>query len=272
MVRVSASGRHPGPGLATVFLRCLLVQAGWSYRRLIGLGFGFSVAPLLRLRPDRDEAGVAAALARHTRPFNAHPYLAGLAVGAVGRLEAEGTPPERVERFKDAVRGALGGLGDQLVWAAWRPLTLLLALLATAAGAPPWAAVVGFLGVYNAGHFVLRAWALAVGWRRGAEVAAALRAADLPRWSRRLHGAGALVLGLLLGWIVAAALTGARTGVAALASGAPVPHEPGVGSAAWLGLFAAGLWIGYRRGRTILRPAAAVLLLVLLVLFLAGAL
>src|SRR5688572_10150494 len=76
---------------ASMYLRCLAVQGSWNYENLIGNGIGFCVEPALRRLP----GGVGApayrqALARQSAYFNAHPYLASLAVGALARAEIDG--------------------------------------------------------------------------------------------------------------------------------------------------------------------------------------
>jgi PTS system mannose-specific IID component len=157
--------------VAATFLRLFAVQGSWNYETMVGNGIGFCMVPLLRtLPPERRRA----ALARQARYFNAHPYLAGVAVGALARGELDGEDPVRIERFRTALCGPLGSVGDQLVWAGWLPLCSLIALGAFALGGGPLAVVCIFLGVYNVGHIALRAWGLRVGLRRGLRVAPAL--------------------------------------------------------------------------------------------------
>lgn len=158
-----------------IFARLFAVQGSWSYERLAGTGIGFCVEPALRqMRRGADEAAYREALARESRYFNAHPYLAAIAVGALARAELERCEPARIERFRGALCSPLGSLGDRLVWAGWLPFTSLLVLLAFALGAPPLAVVVLFLVVYNVGHVALRVWGLRVGWRHGLRVATVL--------------------------------------------------------------------------------------------------
>jgi PTS system mannose-specific IID component len=187
------------PGLARAFLRLFAVQGSWNYERMLGVGIGVAAEPLLRATLGRGTDGAAyrAAVARSARFFNAHPYLAGLAVGAAARAEADGVPPDQIERMRAALCGPLGSLGDRLVWAGWLPLTSALAVTAIALGAG-WAAVAGFLIAYNAGHVALRWWALRAGWDHGARVAAALHAPALQRASRRVAPAMAFAAGAAL--------------------------------------------------------------------------
>lgn len=155
--------------------------------------------PVLRRLHKGDPGGFQEALQRHAEHFNAHPYLANLALGAVCRMEEDGREPEEIRRFKLAVRGPLGGLGDALVWAGWRPAVVLASLVAAMAGASPAVTVGFFLVAYNVGHLLLRAWGFRVGLERGSQVGDALRHLSLPRQSERLAVAGVFLLGGLVG-------------------------------------------------------------------------
>ena len=169
------SVRLPATTRAAMLLRLLAVQGSWNYESMNGNGIGFSVEPALRLLPGgRGGEAYRAALARQARFFNSHPYMASVAVGALARAELDMVPPATVERFRTALCGPLGSVGDRLMWAAWLPLCSLLALAAFGLGAGPLAVVCIFLGVYNAGHLALRVWGLNVGWRNGLRVASAL--------------------------------------------------------------------------------------------------
>ncbi|HET9011106.1 MAG TPA: PTS system mannose/fructose/sorbose family transporter subunit IID, partial [Gemmatimonadaceae bacterium] len=183
----------------TVFSRLLAIQGSWNYETLIGNGIGFCVEPLLRALPGGIHgAAFKAAMARQSTYFNAHPYLAAVAVGALARAELTGVPPERIERFRTALCGPLGSVGDQLVWAGWLPFCSLLSLITFGLGARPLAVVLGFLVLYNAGHLALRIWGLRVGWTRGLGVASALANPVLRRGPARLARAGATAAGVAI--------------------------------------------------------------------------
>jgi PTS system mannose-specific IID component len=158
-----------------IFTRLLAIQGSWNYETLLGNGVGFCIEPALRLLP----GGVHTprfkeALARQSKYFNAHPYLASVAVGALARAELDGEPAAKIERFRTALAGPLGSVGDRLVWAGWLPFCSLVALTVFGLGGGPLAVLLTGLGLYNAGHFALRAWGLRVGWNRGLKVAQAL--------------------------------------------------------------------------------------------------
>jgi mannose/fructose/N-acetylgalactosamine-specific phosphotransferase system component IID len=232
------SGEAPLPPARTLFVRSLALQGSFNYETLIGTGFAFVLLPALRAAAAGDEARLRASLARHAELFNSHPYLATVAVGAVARLEAEGAAPELVGRFKAALRGSLGALGDRLVWGAWRPACALLGLCVLFAGAAWWAGALAFLLAYNALHLWLRAWGLRIGLRDGLNVGRTIRDAPLGRLGDRAADAGAAMAGF------AAVLAFGRAG----AQG----WELALGAAA----AAAGIVLGFR-----LRWAAAAVLL-----------
>ena len=182
-----------------VFTRLLAIQGSWNYELLLGTGIGFCTEPALRhLEGGVDGAVYREALARQSRYFNAHPYLAGIAVGALARAEHERQHPARIERFRTALCGPLGSVGDRLVWAGWLPFCSLLALVAFGLGAGSGTVLLMFLGIYNVGHLGLRAWGLSVGWRHGLNVAVALGHPVLRHGPEYIARAAALLAGIAL--------------------------------------------------------------------------
>src|SRR3989442_3128679 len=67
---------------------------------MLGVGVGVAEEPLLR---DLADGKYRPAVARGAHFFNAHPYLAGLAVGAAARAEHDGASPEQIERLRTAL-------------------------------------------------------------------------------------------------------------------------------------------------------------------------
>lgn len=242
--------RYPRSARLRAFLRSFTIQGSWNYRSLIGCGFAFAMLPLLRVLYKNDAEKLRAAVRRHAELFNSHPYLAPLALGAVAVLEAE-EAPEVVSRFKAAVRGSLGTLGDRLVWSGWRPVCALAALTLAALGAPWWLVIGVFLLLYNTGHLALRGYAFRLGYRNGRRVAEVLRRSPLHRANSALDATGAFLVGLLL------PLTVAR------------PVFPGWGGAMWtvalIGAAALGLIFGGRVRTPLVLVLAGATLIALLV-------
>jgi PTS system mannose-specific IID component len=211
----------PATTWLSIFLRLLAIQGAWNYETLLGNGIGFCVEPALRHLPGGVHgAPFKAAMARESAYFNAHPYLASVAVGALARAELSGVPAERIERFRTALAGPLGSVGDRLVWAGWLPFTSLVSLAAFGLGARPLLVVSLFLVLYNAGHFALRIWGLRVGWTRGLAVAPALGNPLLRGGPAHLGRAAAAAAGVALPLAAARVLEGGPSLLAIVLLGA----------------------------------------------------
>lgn len=182
-----------------IFVRMLAIQGAWNYESLLGNGIGFCLEPALRLLPEGiHSARFKSALARESHYFNAHPYLAAVAVGALARAELDGEAPERIERFRTALCGPLGSVGDRLVWAGWLPFCSLASLAIFGLGAGTWAVLGFFLIAYNTGHFALRIWGLRTGWRHGLNVAPALAHPVLRKGPQQIGRLAAVATGIAI--------------------------------------------------------------------------
>ena len=224
-IAMSAAPRLSPLTWLNISTRLLAIQGSWNYETLLGNGIGFCVEPALRFLPGGVHGpAFKEAMTRQSAYFNAHPYLAAVAVGALARAELSGVPAERIERFRTALCGPLGSVGDRLVWAGWLPFCSLLALLCFGLGARPMVVLVVFLALYNLGHLALRVWGLHVGWTRGLGVATALANPVLRQGPKYLARAAAAIAGLAVPLTAArllgrhAALLGVVLGVSALAA------------------------------------------------------
>lgn len=210
--------------MVRAWLRCFTVQGSWNYKTLVASGVAFAMMPLLRRIHADDPDALSASLSMHLESFNTHPYLASLAVGALARLEHDGAAPEEIARFRMALRGPLGTLGDRTVWAEWRPFCLLAGITAFGLGmAPGWSAAI-FLVTYNIGHLWLRWWGFHAGWIEGRGVGRLLRNFPFERFTDRL-------------WPVTMFLLGAST----VLLGRTVIGVAGQSSVDWALLLVAGL-------------------------------
>jgi mannose/fructose/N-acetylgalactosamine-specific phosphotransferase system component IID len=180
-------------------LRLISLQASYTYERMQGIGIAVAEEPLLEaLRDDPERA--RAARARSAQYFNAHPYLAGAAVGALARAELDGEPGERILRLRTALSGPLGALGDQLFWAGLVPTLMGLALIAVAAGFGLYF-IFSFVLAYNVVRVLVTWWGLRVGLRHGLTVAHAISESELPTLAARAGAVGALAIGAAIPWV-----------------------------------------------------------------------
>jgi mannose PTS system EIID component len=184
-------------------LRLAALQASWTYERMQGIGIAVAMEPLLRPLEHFPEQG-RAARARSAQYFNAHPFLAGAAVGALAKAELDRVPGERILRLRTALSGPLGALGDQLFWAGIVPATMGLALIGMAVGGGLRA--LGLCVVaYNLLRVIVTVWGLNTGLAHGITVAHAISESWLPRAAPRAGDVAAVILGaavpLMAAWL-----------------------------------------------------------------------
>ncbi|MFQ6032553.1 MAG: PTS system mannose/fructose/sorbose family transporter subunit IID [Candidatus Zixiibacteriota bacterium] len=179
--------------LFRLYLRSFFVQTGWNYERMIAFGFAWILSPLAKkLYPAEEER--KGFLRRHLLTFNANPYLATYAVGAVAKLEEMGTLEEEICKFKNSMRGPLGALGDSLIWMNLRPALLILGIILASTFGGLGALV--FWSLYNIHQLYVRARGLFKGYNLGLKVVSDLRSAYYPqmiKWGGRM---GAVFLGI----------------------------------------------------------------------------
>src|SRR5688500_11534516 len=81
-----------------MYLRLFAVQGAWNYETMLGNGIAFCTEPALRLLPGGMKGQrYTEAMVRQARYFNAHPYFAGVAVGALARAELDDVSPQLIE-------------------------------------------------------------------------------------------------------------------------------------------------------------------------------
>lgn len=194
--------------LVSVFMRSFFIQAVWNFKGLLSTGFCYTLVPAAKRLTENDQ-DCAAFLKKHLCFFNAHPYFASYAVGAIIRLEKDlregGLKDEaQIERFKNAMIGALGALGDQLFWAAVKPGAILLGLT----GAVLFddiriqiASIVIALIVYNIPHLYVRAAGLMSGYSEGYAIVKHLKIEKFVNVKNLYLFMGAAMLGIFSGYI-----------------------------------------------------------------------
>lgn len=183
-----------------IFIRCIVIQATWNFKALIGMGFCFCVIPLARRLYDTPKER-SAFLQRHLDFFNSHPYFATYCLGAVTRLEEEALvkkwPDMRpISVFKERMAGPLGVLGDQLFWNRVKPLTLAFAMcIGLTVG---WIALPIFLFIYNVPHFYIRLRGWRMSYRLGFDIVSVLSTRRFQGRLEKISMIGMGVAGLLV--------------------------------------------------------------------------
>ncbi len=221
------------PGFLQAYLRLLMVQGSWNYERMIGVGMGHAATPLLEDLAAVEPARHAEASVRSAEYFNSHPYLAGLALGALVRAEYDQAPGPQVERLRTALTSPLGSLGDQFFWAGLQPAVMGGAIVGVLAGYGWWAVGLALI-VYNAARLATGAWALRTGLASGLRVGQALTGSWLP--------ASVAPIGLAAGFLVGMALPLSLVG---LLDGYP-PRSVLIAAVTMLLALASARWLGPR--------------------------
>ncbi len=194
----------------SIFMRSFFIQAGWNFKSLISIGFAYALIPVAR-RLYRDNEARAKFLLRHIGFFNAHPYFASYALGAIARLEEENAQnedsdqTERIEKFKNALIGPLGAVGDQYFWATVKPAAVLLGMIGLLLAPQVWIKLT-FLALllilYNISHLMVRIRGQRLGYEKGYHIYKEIRIEKYGRSKRTYHIIGAILLGLLTGYLI----------------------------------------------------------------------
>jgi PTS system mannose-specific IID component len=184
-------------GFLRALWRLCSVQGAWNYERMTGVGMGHAAEPLLEDLKSADPARHAEASVRSAEYFNSHPYLAGLALGALVRAEYDLIPGAQISRLRAALTSPLGALGDRLFWAGVVPTAIGLAIMGVVAGYGLWTIAVVLL-LYNGLRIATGVWALRTGLASGARVGAAIGESWLPGAANQAGVVAGLFVGLAL--------------------------------------------------------------------------
>jgi len=188
--------------------RSLMIQARWNQVGMQNQGFMYAIMPGLREIYDDDEALMKSA-ACHEEPFNTHPYLAPVIIGATLNMEENGVPKNRIATMKRSAMGILGSLGDPFFWAAAAPLASALAAL-FAVMFNPWAGLLVFFALYGYYELPVRSGGLFLGYRMGEKAVALVARRLSARRAGPIRALAAFAAGILLP--VASARYSASTG------------------------------------------------------------
>jgi mannose PTS system EIID component len=237
------SGRLDRKDLARVLARLLFIQAALHRKGMQNIG----VLHALDAAAPKVTQDPAALLARHTDHFNTNPNAAPIVVGAVLRIEEDGSTqaPASISRFKQAACSALAATGDVLVVGALKPLALTLAVVSAIYSSST--GLVAIVVLYNAALLAGRAWGLSFGYARGWGVVEAFTGSRVQRI-------------VMLARVLAAIAGGALVGVFARRAYADGTLEVVVAV-----LATAGAWLAIKRGMNVARLAIALFPLVVVI-------
>jgi fructoselysine/glucoselysine PTS system EIID component len=155
-----------------VFWRSLAIGSAFNYERFQGLGFCYSMIPVLR-RLYKGTEEFAPALQRHMLFFNTNTWLPGIPLGVAATMETRSKKmgdisTDAITGMKSALMGPLAGIGDSLFWLTVRPIVGGLAVAMALDGNS--IAPLFFFVVMNIVHFTVRWYATKYGFSQGAKL------------------------------------------------------------------------------------------------------
>lgn len=190
-----------------VFWRSFFLETLWNYEKMQNVGFVFCLYPVLeRLYPSVRVRRNAAT--RHLETVNTNPFLGPLLIGLTARLEND-LELSTVMVYRKRVMTTLAAHGDRIFWSHLRPLAAVCGCLMCL-----WffGSVVGglaFLTLYNVPHLLIRALGFRYGWKEGLPILPRFHSAKVESAFTAVRLTLCVVLGLLAGSLLAAAMRSA---------------------------------------------------------------
>jgi len=192
----------------SVFLRSFFIQSVWNFKSLLSIGWTFALSPVGK-KIYRDKNAYKKFLKRHLSFFNAHPYFASFALGAIARLEEEiegsGNKYEKIDKFKNAMIGPLGAIGDQLFWAVIKPASILVGFLGILVMPELYQKLIFifiFLILYNIPHIYIRYIGIVRGYKEGLSIYRKLNMGTFKNWMSAYSMLGSIAFGMVTGYLI----------------------------------------------------------------------
>ena len=192
-----------------LFIRSFFIQAVWNFKSLLSIGWTSSLLPIANKIFTEKEL-YQNFLNRHLSFFNAHPYIASYALGAIARLEEEaaksdGENYEQIEKFKNAIIGPLGAIGDQLFWAIIKTAFIIFVFFGIVLMPAIYQKLIFlfiFLILYNIPHIYIRYLGIVRGYDEGLSIYRKLCIENFSNWQKVYSVIGGLVFSIVIGYMV----------------------------------------------------------------------
>lgn len=187
--------------LRQLFWRSFGLQSAFNYERMQGLGFAWTMLPLInKLYKSKEDR--AAAYKRHLSFFNTHPWTVGPILGMVASMEErvaageKGVDEEGIQAVKGGLMGPLAGIGDSLFFSTLRPIIAGVAVTLALTGNP--LAPIFFVIAINIIHFWVRWSGIRQGYRLGDQFLGQMEGLQIQKWMESAAILGLMVLGALV--------------------------------------------------------------------------
>lgn len=192
-----------------LFIRSFFIQAVWNFKSLLSIGWTFSLLPTAKMLY-KDKKDYQDFLNRHLAFFNAHPYVASYALGAITRLEEETASSDQkdykqIEKFKNAIIGPLGAIGDQLFWAVIKPASIMVGFMGIVVFPKMYQKLILlciFLILYNIPHLFIRYFGIVRGYNEGLSIYRKLRSESFSNWRKIYSMIGTISFSIVIGYLI----------------------------------------------------------------------
>lgn len=183
--------------LNAVVRRSNLFQGSWNFERMQGLGFAYSMIPVIkRLYPDQHSQERKDAIKRHLEFFNTQPFVAAPVLGVTVAMEEERANGKEIDNaaingIKVGLMGPLAGVGDPIFWGTVRPV-----FAALGAGIALNGSILGpilFFVLFNLVRLATRYYGVTYGYKKGLDVVQDMSGGLLQKLTE-----GASILGLFI--------------------------------------------------------------------------
>lgn len=183
--------------LNAVVRRSNLFQGSWNFERMQGLGFAYSMVPVIkRLYPDPNSPERKAAIKRHLEFFNTQPFVGAPILGVTIAMEEERANGKEIDDaaingIKVGLMGPLAGVGDPIFWGTVRPV-----FAALGAGIALTGSLLGpilFFLLFNLVRLATRYYGVTYGYKKGLDVVQDMSGGLLQKLTE-----GASILGLFI--------------------------------------------------------------------------
>jgi len=179
----------------------LFGEASWNYEKMQGLGYCYSMIPVLKkLYTNKEDMKIA--LKTHNQFFNCHQEFTEIILGAdIAMEEKNGIESmEAVSAVKTGLMGPLAGIGDTLFGVIANTIIFSIGSYMALQGNP--------LGIWinliwAAFRIVLRGWFLKTGYREGTKIVTSM-GATLNRITEAASVLGLTVVGALIPSVIRA--------------------------------------------------------------------
>jgi PTS system mannose-specific IID component len=157
--------------LSSTFRRYFLTfEASWNYERMQGLGYLYSMLPILK-KTHKDKEDLKSAMKMHLEFFNTNPFIASWIIGMNAKLEDEHATTETIRSIKVGYMGPLAGIGDSIIYFVVAGIAMLIgSSIAFYSLGDPIGTLVLWGTLVPVG-IILRFWFWRVGLKRGVTAA-----------------------------------------------------------------------------------------------------